>query len=129
MLDQRIIDLARGVNYAVITTLLPDGTPHSNVMWVDTDGEHILMNTEIQRQKFRNIQSDPRVTVVIVQEGDPYHWAEVRGRVTAVIGGQQARDHIDDLSMKYFGRHYTSPIRSERAILKIAPDRESVHIR
>lgn len=129
MLDQRIIDLARGVNYAVITTLLPDGTPHSNVMWVDTDGEHILMNTEIQRQKFRNIQSDPRVTVVIVQEGDPYHWAEVRGRVTEVIGGQQARDHIDDLSMKYFGRHYTSPIRSERAILKIAPDRESVHIR
>jgi PPOX class probable F420-dependent enzyme len=129
MLDQRIIDLARGVNYAVITTLLPDGTPHSNVMWVDTDGEHILMNTEIHRQKFRNIQSDPRVTVVIVQEGDPYHWAEVRGRVTEVIGGQQARDHIDDLSMKYFGRHYTSPIRSERAILKIAPDRESVHIR
>lgn len=129
MLDQRIIDLARGVNYAVITTLLPDGTPHSNVMWVDTDGEHILMNTEIHRQKFRNIQSDPRVTVVIVREGDPYHWAEVRGRVIEVIGGQQARDHIDDLSMKYFGRHYTSPIRSERAILKIAPDRESVHIR
>lgn len=129
MLDQRIIELARGVNYAVITTLLPDGTPHSNVMWVDTDGEHILMNTEIHRQKFLNIQADPRVTIVIIREGDPYHWAEVRGRVTEVIGGQEARDHIDSLSVKYFGRHYTSTIRSERAILKITPDRESVHVR
>jgi PPOX class probable F420-dependent enzyme len=129
MLDPRIVELARGVNYAVITTLLPDGTPHSNVMWVDSDGDHILMNTEIHRQKYHNIQTDPRVTVVIIREGDPYHWAEVRGRVTEVIGGQAARDHIDELSVKYFGRHYTSPIHSERAILKITPDRESVHLR
>lgn len=129
MLDPRIIELARGVNYAVITTLLPDGTPHSNVMWVDTDGEHILMNTEIHRRKFRNVQADPRVTVVIIREGDPYHWVEVRGRVTEVIGGEGARDHIDRLSMKYFGRHYTSEIRSERAILVITPDAQSVHVR
>lgn len=129
MLDPRIIELARGVNYAVITTLLPDGTPHSNVMWVDTDGEHILMNTEIHRRKFLNVQADPRVTVVIIREGDPYHWAEVRGRVTEVIRGEEARDHIDQLSMKYFGRHYTSAIRSERAILAITPDQQSVHVR
>jgi PPOX class probable F420-dependent enzyme len=129
MLDPRTVHLAGGINYAVITTLLPDGMPHSNVMWVDTDGEHILMNTEVHRRKFANIEADPRVTVVIIKEGDPFDWVEVRGSVAEVVRGQQARDHIDQLSMKYFGKLYSSSIKSERAILKIKPEREIVHTR
>lgn len=129
MLDPRTVALAQNDNYAVITTLLSDGTPHSNVMWVDSDEANILMNTEIHRRKFLNIEADSRVTVVIIESGNPYHWVEVRGRVTEIIRGPRARDHIDKLSRKYFKRDYSNTIQSERALLVITPDKEMVYER
>lgn len=129
MLDSRTVALAQANNYAVLTTMMPDGAAQSNVMWVDSDGEHLLMNTEIHRQKFRNLSADARVTVVILKSGDPFQWSEVRGRVTEVIRGPVARQHIDKLSRKYFNRDYSNAIKSERAILVIKPDREIVYER
>jgi hypothetical protein len=55
---------------------------------------------------------------------DPYHYAEVRGRVTDTIRGDQARQHIDELSNKYTGRPYFNEIQSERVILRISPYRQ-----
>ncbi len=127
MLDPRTVRLASEPNYATITTLLPDGTPHCNVMWVDTDGEHILMNTEVHRRKFRNIEADPRATVVIIKQGNPFVWSEVRGTVVETVRGKQARDHIDQLSMQYGGKPFAGTVVSERVILKIRPDREYIH--
>lgn len=118
--------LATAKNFAVLTTLMPDGQPQTQVMWVDSDGEHILINTEIHRQKYRNAERDPRVTVTILPEGRPYSYVEVRGRVVEWVTGPEARDHIDALSRKYVGSDYGNPIQSERVILKIAPDREFV---
>ncbi len=117
-------ELASGRNFAVLTTLMPDGQPQSHVMWVHSDGEHIIMNTEVHRQKFANIVRDPRVTVVILPEGKPYSFVEVRGRVVATVTGPEARSAIDELSQKYTGKDYQSNIQSERVILKILPDRE-----
>ncbi len=64
-LDNKTIQMARDANYAALTTLFKDGTPQTHVMWVDTDGEHILINTEIHRVKYKNIKNDNRVTVMI----------------------------------------------------------------
>ncbi len=119
-------ELATGDNYAVLTTLLKDGQPQSHVMWVDSDGEHILINTERHRQKYRNVERDPRVTVTILDAGSPYRFVEVRGRVVATVGGDEARAHIDHLSRKYQGHDYTNTVQSERVILKVLPDREFV---
>lgn len=127
MLDQDTIDLARGANFAVLTTLLPDGHPQTHVMWVDSDGQDILLNTEIHRRKFRNIVRDARVTVTIIDADNPYHYAEIRGVVSETIRGQAARDHIDALSHKYSGRPYGNPITSERVMLRISPTRVVVH--
>jgi hypothetical protein len=52
------------------------------------------------------------------------HWGEVRGTLVEIIRGQVARDHIDQLSMKYTGNPYGNPIQSERVILKVKPDRQ-----
>jgi hypothetical protein len=60
----------------------------------------------VHRQKFKNIERDARVTLTIRNEQDPYHYAEVRGSVVEVVGGQRARDHIDELSQKYHGEDY-----------------------
>jgi PPOX class probable F420-dependent enzyme len=122
-LDEDVVRLAQGKNLATVVTLMPDGQPQALLTWIDTDGEHLLVNTEPQRQKARNVARDPRITVLIKGD-DNYDWAEVRGHVTETIGGEAARRHIDELSQKYNGREYTNPIGPQgRVILKVAPDK------
>lgn len=118
--------MATGKNFAVLTTILPDGQPQTQMMWVDADDEHLLVNTEVARQKFRNIRRDPRVTVTVFDAANPYHYVEVRGRVTDTVVGDEARAHVDALSQRYNGTPYQNPIGSDRVILKITPDRQRV---
>ncbi len=125
-LSPTVAELASEPNYAAVTTLLPDGHPHTHPMWVDTDGEHLLVNTEVHRQKFRNVERDPRVTVMLRDENNPFRYAEVRGEVVEKVRGPEAREHIDRLSHKYAGGPYGLPIESERVILKIAPSHQFV---
>jgi PPOX class probable F420-dependent enzyme len=105
---------------------MPDGHPQTQVMWIDADGNHLLINTEVHRQKFKNVQRDPRVTITIWDKEDPYSFVEVRGEVVEQAKGPEARGHIDELSRKYHGRPYTTPIRSERVVLRIAPLRQVI---
>ncbi|HET9060113.1 MAG TPA: PPOX class F420-dependent oxidoreductase [Acidimicrobiales bacterium] len=125
MLDDNLRTLAQGKNFAAFTTLLPSGQPMTHVMWVDADDEHIYINTEIGRQKFRNVQKDPRVTVTVIDAQNPYRYAELRGTVVSTVRGEEARQHIDVLSEKYTGGPYNpDAIGTERVILKIAPERQ-----
>lgn len=124
MLDELTLRLARGPNFASLATLMPDGSPQVHVMWVDTDGDRILVNTEVHRRKFKNIAANPLATVLILDRGDPWTYSEVRGEVVETVTGPEARAHIDALTRKYLGLDgYPNPIASERAILKIAPRR------
>lgn len=123
-LDDTLREFATGPHFAMLTTLLSDGSPQTHVMWVDADDEHVLINTEVHRQKFRNVQRDPRVAVSIWDKDNPYRFVEVRGEVVATVRGQEARDHIDALAKRYMGKDdYPGTIQSERVILKIRPDR------
>jgi PPOX class probable F420-dependent enzyme len=123
-LDADAVRLAKGKNYATVVTLMPDGQPQALLTWVDSDGEHVLVNTEPQRQRSKNIRRDPRITVLIASSDDPWDWAEVRGRVVDVVNGDEARRHIDELSRKYVGTDYRNPIGPHgRVILKISPDK------
>jgi PPOX class probable F420-dependent enzyme len=124
MLDETVKTLAQGKNFGVISTLLPDGQPQTQPIWVDADEEHVLINTEVHRQKYKNLQHDPRVTIALIDQANPYHYAEVRGRVVEEVRGEEARAHIDHLSEKYTGGPYAIPIQSERVILKITPERQ-----
>jgi PPOX class probable F420-dependent enzyme len=126
VLEEGVRTLAKGRNFAALTTLLPDGQPMTHVMWVDCDDEHLLINTEAHRQKFRNMRRDPRVAVTIWDEADPYGYAEVRGEVVDTVAGPEARAHIDELSMKYRGHEYRTGIVSERVIVRIRPFRQRV---
>ena len=121
-LDEDTVRLAKGPNFATVATLMPDGQPQALLTWVDTDGEHILVNTEPVRQRARNVRRDPRITVLIRSEEDPWDWSEIRGRVVDTVGGDEARKHIDELSYKYKGTEYRNPIGPRgRIILKIDP--------
>ena len=127
-LHPKVTELASADNFAALTTLMPDGHPQTQVMWVDADGDHLLINTEVHRQKFRNVERDPRVTLTIWDKEDPYSFVEVRGEVVEKAKGPEAREHIDELSQKYRGRSYGTPIRSERVVLRIAPLRQVIRV-
>lgn len=124
MLDDAVRTLAQGKNFAALTTLMPDGQPQTHVMWVHCDDEHLIINTEVHRRKFKNVEADPRVSVAIWDATNPYSFAEVRGRVVETITGDEALASINALSQKYRDVDYQPEIQSERVILKIAPDRQ-----
>ena len=127
-LDPRVRELAQAPNFATLSVILRSGRPMTHVMWVDASDDHVLINTETHRAKFRAVERDPRVTVTIWQRDDPYTYAEVRGRLVETVRGPEARAHIDRLSQKYRGRDYDdAAIRSERVILRIEPETVRFH--
>ncbi len=127
-LDPAVRDLARAANFAAFTVHLASGQAMTHVMWVDADDDHLLINTEVHRAKFKAVQRDPRVTVTVWVRDNPYSYAEVRGRVVDTVRGPEARAHIDALAQKYLGHDYDpANIQSERVILRIAP--EMLHVR
>jgi len=95
--------------YCQIATLMPDGSPQITQVWVDTDGEHILINTAEGRQKERNVRRDPRVAVNVVDPANAWRIAMVRGRVVDITtaGADQL---IDQLAKKYLNED-TYPFR------------------
>ncbi len=123
-LDANAHRLATGPNLATVVTVMPDGSLQALPTWIDSDGEHLLVNTEPQRQRSRNVARDPRITVLIPSADDPWDWAEVRGRVTSTITGEEALAHIHALSRRYLGRDYTNAVGPQgRVILVVTPDR------
>jgi PPOX class probable F420-dependent enzyme len=123
-LDEDTARLAKGKNLATVVTLMPDGQPQALPLWIDTDGEHLLVNTEPQRQRARNLAREPRITILIQDSDDPWDWSEVRGHVVRTITGAEARQHIDELSQRYTGHLYQPTVGPEgRIVYVVAPDK------
>lgn len=127
MIDEVLSSLAKAKSFAAFTTMFPSGKPMTNMMWVDADDDHILLNTEVHRRKYRNVAANPFVSVMVFETEDPYRYVEARGRVVGEVRGPEARAHIDALSEKYRGAPYAPEIRSERVILKVKPERLVMH--
>jgi PPOX class probable F420-dependent enzyme len=85
-----------------LTDLRPDGSPHTTVVWVDVDDDGVSFNTAHGRAKPRYIAGDPRVSLAVVDPGDPYRWIAVNGTATLIDEG--ADDQIDRLAKKYIGK-------------------------
>jgi PPOX class probable F420-dependent enzyme len=124
MLDPVIRDLARGKNFGALSFHFPNGSIGTHLMWVDADDDHVSINTEVHRAKYKAIQADPNVTITIISSENTYAYAEVRGKVTSEVRGPEARAGIDALARKYTGSDYAPEITSERVILQITPDHQ-----
>ena len=103
-LTDKVRMLFDGRNFAVLSTLEPDGKPHSTVVWAKADGDHILFALPKSRRKTANLSRDPRATVVIFNAANPYESAQVQG--TASIEDDPTGMLVDDLSHKYTGGPY-----------------------
>jgi PPOX class probable F420-dependent enzyme len=114
--------LIDGLNFATIATLNPDGSPQTSVVWVTRDGDDLLFSTVVGRRKERNLRRDPRVSVTIFDQQQPYSYIEVRGTVTLDTAG--GRELIDALSHKYRGEDYmTEPEGTVRVVIRLTPQK------
>jgi PPOX class probable F420-dependent enzyme len=112
-------------NYAFLATVDEDGAPQVSPVWIDRDGDTILVNTAAGRVKDRNMRREPRVALSIPSGGDFYEKVDIRGHVVDVVEGEEAERHIDKQAKKYTGED-TYPNRREgerRVIFRIEPDR------
>ncbi|GAA5120487.1 PPOX class F420-dependent oxidoreductase [Pseudonocardia adelaidensis] len=91
-------------HFAVLSTLDPDGAPHSTVVWVGRDGDDLLFALPRSRRKTANLHRDPRASVVIFDPANPYESVQVQG--TATLEDDPAGTLIDALSHKYTGGPY-----------------------
>ena len=108
--------------YGVVTTLRPDGSPHSTVVWVDVVDGNPAFNTAYPRVKPANLENDPRASLVVIDPGNSYKWLSVDGRVELTTDG--ANDQIDKLARKYT-EHDKYPWHKEgeeRVSVRIIPE-------
>jgi PPOX class probable F420-dependent enzyme len=112
--------------FASLGTMMPDGAPQVTPVWVDLDGDLVVVNTAKNRQKDRNMRRDPHVALAIIDPENPYRYLEIRGRV-AEISEDGADAHIDKMAKKYLGAD-KYPYRQSgevRVMFKIRPERTS----
>ncbi|MEU0049514.1 PPOX class F420-dependent oxidoreductase [Streptomyces sp. NPDC006184] len=123
-LSDRVKSLLDGTVFIVVGTLQPDGSPQMSPVWVKRDGDDVLFSTTVDRRKYRNLERDPRVTVVVMNPEQPYEYAEIRG--VAEMTTEGGRQLIDELSRKYTGKDYAdfnpaSAQDAERVVVRIRP--------
>ncbi|MEU6666580.1 PPOX class F420-dependent oxidoreductase [Streptomyces sp. NPDC046727] len=124
VLSDRLKSVLDGKVFIVVGTLQPDGSPQLSPVWVKRDGDDLLFSTTVDRRKYRNLDRDPRVTVVVLNPDEPYEYAEIRGTAeTTTDGGPQL---IDELSRKYTGKDYAdfnpaSAQDAQRVVVRIRP--------
>ena len=113
------LELLRGKNFGAVATLKEDGTPQTSIVWIDTDGEHVVFNTTNGRAKGKHLRRDPRVSVTVFDAANPYRYFEVEGVAELELDG--ADEHIHELSRKYRGEDFDGP--ADRVIVKVLPER------
>jgi PPOX class probable F420-dependent enzyme len=114
------IEIIEGKNFAYLATSMADGSPHISPVWIDRDGDLLLINTVPGRVKQKNVSRDPRVAISMIQEKNSYRHLFIRGRVIEQTK-QGALDHINRLAKKYLGKDYPWKDRN-RIILRIKPE-------
>ena len=125
----RFMDLFEKKSFAHLGTLMPDGSPHVTAVWVDYDGEFILVNSAKGRRKDINMVERPRVAIEIPDPDNPNRFLAVRGTVVDVTE-EGAEVHLDKLAVRYLNREtYPDSMRfpgEVRRVYRIRPDRVTV---
>ncbi len=123
--DSEVQKLLSEPNHAVVSTLNPDGSVLSTIVWISDDDGTVAVNSAEGRKWPTNLERDPRITALVYEDGNPYNFVEIRGTASGTTEG--ADEHINALTKKYIGQD-EYPFRQpgeQRIKFVIAPD----HIR
>jgi PPOX class probable F420-dependent enzyme len=118
-------ELLAGVNFGHLGTVNGDGSVQVSPVWVHIEDGRPVFNTAEGRVKWRNIERDPRVTLEVI-DSSGYRSVEIRGR--AVMTREGAREHADELALKYTGEPFDNfEDGVERVKVTIEPERYLFH--
>lgn len=117
-------DLLESTALAHVATVGPQGEPQVNPVWFGWDGAHLRFSQTTTRQKFKNVQRDPRIALSIVDPQNPYRYLEIRGKVVAIEPDPE-RAFIDSMAKKYLGQEKYPWHRpgDERVVVVVEPER------
>jgi PPOX class probable F420-dependent enzyme len=105
-LPPEVRELFEKANFAHLATLTKDGSPSSTALWAGLEGDNVVFFTQEGSLKARNMDRDARVAISITDHEDPYHTAQLRGRVVAVQGAEDAHRLADELARRYTGEDF-----------------------
>ncbi len=123
-LPDEVKELINRPNFAHVATLMADGSPHVDPVWMALEGEHILIATGEGTLKAKNTRRDARVALSIVDFEDPYWVAQIRGRVVE----RRPDEHfvgMDPIAHKYTGAPFPWREPKGRVVFVI----EAEHVR
>ncbi|MET9605085.1 PPOX class F420-dependent oxidoreductase [Streptomyces sp. NPDC006512] len=125
-LNDTVRQLLDSPHPAVLSTINPDGSPQSSVVWVTRDGDDVLVSTERGRRKERNIVRDGRVGLTVFDLANPYLYAEIRG--TATVTEDAGRAVAVRIAEEYLGpgagkEYAEAPAGDVRVIVRITPSK------
>jgi PPOX class probable F420-dependent enzyme len=118
------LDLLESRALAHVATIGPRGEPQVNPVWFDWDGEYLRIAQAPTRQKYRNLQRDPRIALSIVDPANPHRYLEIRGRVVRFEPDPE-RVFLTGLVRKYTGADTIAGVEGEPEAVVIEPLRTS----
>lgn len=125
-IPEEAVPLLEGRHLAHVGTINADGSPQVTPVWVDHDGDTVLINTARGRVKEKNLLRDPRVSISIVDSGNPYQPLTIKGRAVELTE-EGADAHIDLMAKRYLDED-VYPFRGPgevRVLVRIEPERVS----
>jgi PPOX class probable F420-dependent enzyme len=126
-IDGRSRELLEARNFCHVATIGSDGMPHVAVVWVDVNGDDVLLNSAEGRAWPEQLRRDPRAMLTVVNLEDPYEYVSIAGRVVEMTH-DGADDHVDALAKKYLGKdEYPGRKPGEvRLLIRVRPERVSL---
>jgi PPOX class probable F420-dependent enzyme len=89
--------------FGALGTIRPDDTVQVNPMWFEYDGDHVRFTHTTRRGKYRNLQRNPSMTLLLIDDTDPQSYLEVRGRLVEAIPDPEGEFYVR------LGRRYGDP--------------------
>jgi PPOX class probable F420-dependent enzyme len=110
--DPGVREVLDGPNYAIVSTINPNGSIHNTVVWIDTDGETVAVNSGVGRLWPSNLERDPRIGILVY--AGAFHFVEIRGTAAGAL--DDADDHAERLAHKYTGKPFAGRRPGEQRI-------------
>lgn len=123
-MTESTVNLFKEKNIAFVASLMNDGSPQITPVWIDYDGQFLLINTAEGRTKQKNFARDQRIAISVMDQNNPYNVVTIRGKVVEQTTNG-ADEHVDRLAKKYLGvdKYPFRAPNEKRIILKIKPEK------
>ena len=113
--------------FGALGTIRPDDTVQVNPMWFEFDGEHVRFTHTNKRGKFRNLQRNPSMSLMLVDPDDPQVYLEVRGKLVEAIPDPTGAFYVR-LGQRYGNPdQQPPPDKADRVVLVMSVEKANGH--